>query len=36
MRFILNDDYVPPAEGTASEFDAPPEGDEKQEEEHKE
>ncbi len=24
MRFILNNDYIPPAEGSASEFDAPP------------
>ena len=31
MRFILNNDYIPPAEGTVSEFDAPPasEDDEK-------
>ncbi|MBQ2433618.1 MAG: segregation/condensation protein A [Clostridia bacterium] len=37
MRFVLNNDYIPPAEGTTSEFDAPPAGDaEKQEEEKKE
>ena len=35
MRFTLNNDYIPPAEGTASEFDAPPETEEKKEEEKK-
>ena len=32
MRFVLNNDYVPPAEGTQSEFDAPPEQDKKDDE----
>ncbi|MBP3592089.1 MAG: segregation/condensation protein A [Clostridia bacterium] len=36
MRFILNEDYVPPAEGSASEFDAPPESEEKKDDEKKE
>jgi segregation and condensation protein A len=36
MRFILNNDYIPPAEGSASEFDAPPEAEEKKEEDKKE
>jgi segregation and condensation protein A len=32
MRFILNNDYIPPAEGTVSEFDMPPESDDKKDE----
>ena len=32
MRFILNEDYIPPEDGAASEFDAPPETEEKSDE----
>lgn len=31
MRFVLNENYTPPAEGTASEFDAPPANEESNE-----
>ena len=36
MRFILNNDYIPPAESTASEFDTPPASEEKKEEDKQE